>query len=68
MNGQVARERGERCGEESVLAWRGAGPAATEEARGVGARCDGGGMTEAEGRERRRAAWALDVPSQLANT
>jgi hypothetical protein len=36
MNGQVARERGERYGEDGVLAWLGAGPATTKEARGVG--------------------------------
>jgi hypothetical protein len=36
MNGQVARERGERCGEDGVLAWLGAGPAASVEACSVG--------------------------------
>jgi hypothetical protein len=35
MKGQEARERGERGGEDGVLAWLGAGPAVTEEARGV---------------------------------
>ena len=35
MNGQVGRERGERGGEDGVLAWLGPGRAATEEARGV---------------------------------
>jgi hypothetical protein len=35
MTGQGARERGERCGEDGVLAWLGAAPAATEEVRGV---------------------------------
>ena len=39
MNGRVARERGERCGEEGVLAWLGAGPAATATEEADGVRC-----------------------------